>query len=109
MQRGADAGVGARTVWGLDCEASYPNRMTEFIQEVSPLLPNPFHLQNHDQSMSQLSTDDNTKGFRLAGARSGARVHLVPLGAADGAVPPSPMCVSERENVCLCVRVCERG
>ena len=29
---------------------------TEFIEEVSPLLPNPCHFQNYDQSMSQLSS-----------------------------------------------------
>jgi len=31
-------------------------------------------------------SDAETGGFRLAGCRSGARVQLVPLGAADGAV-----------------------
>ena len=27
--------------------------ITEFIKELSPLLPNPCHFQNYDQSMSQ--------------------------------------------------------
>jgi len=30
--------------------------ITEFIKEVSPLLPNPCHFQNYDQPMSQLSS-----------------------------------------------------
>ena len=30
--------------------------ITEFIKEVSPLLPKPRHFQNYDQSMSQLSS-----------------------------------------------------
>ena len=51
--------------------------ITEFMQEVSPLLPNPCHFQNYDQTMSQLNSDSEGSSPKMC-ADEGNDEHKVP-------------------------------